>query len=66
MDSVYSNCIEYIQPYARKNFYENKGYGTQGTNKGSLRLKQWVSPMWIDKGRTIVKSVAKFTGGVAK
>ena len=63
---VYPNRIEYIQPYARKNYYENKGYGTQGTSKGGLRGKQWVPRMWIDKGKTIVRSVAKFAGGVAK
>jgi hypothetical protein len=31
-----------------------------------LRGKQWIPRMWIDKGKTIVKSVAKFAGGVAK
>lgn len=34
--SVYPKCMEYIQPYARKNYESNKGDGTQGTDKGGL------------------------------
>ncbi len=63
---VYPNRIEYIQPYARKTTMKTKGMAHRGTNKGGLRGKQWVPRMWIDRGKTIVKSVAKFAGGVAK
>lgn len=48
-------CIEYVQPYARRQYYENKGNG--------LRGKQWDRRMWADKKDTIVESVAAFCGG---
>lgn len=47
--------IEYVQPYARKQWYENKGKG--------LRGKMWVTRAWADKGKQIIKAVAKFVGG---
>lgn len=55
---VTPNKLIYTQPYAKKQFYENKGKG--------LRGKQWVNRMWADKGKLIVQSVAKFVGGNAK
>ena len=64
--------IEYVQPYARKQYYENKGTGTQGTTKHSqhnykcLRGKEWDKRMWADRGKEIVQSVADFCGGKAK
>lgn len=50
-----ANSITYIQPYARRQWYENKGKG--------LRGKQWIPRMWADKGTQIVNSVAKYCGG---
>ena len=47
--------IEYIQPYARRQYYEHKGDG--------LRGKKWDKRMWADKGPQIVKAVANFVGG---
>ena len=58
--------ITYIQPYARRQFNENKGYGTQGTSLGGLRGKQWTKRMWIDRGKEILNSVAKLVGGKVK
>ena len=64
--------IEYVQPYARKQYYENKGTGTQGTTKHSqhnykcLRGKEWDKRMWADRGKEIVEATAKFCGGKAK
>lgn len=52
------NRIVYIQPYAKKNWEENKGKG--------LRGKRWVIRMWADRSREIVKSVADYVGGRAK
>ena len=49
------NSIEYIQPYARKQWDSNKGKG--------LRGKMWVVRAWADKGKQILKSVAIFVGG---
>lgn len=50
--------IEYVQPYARKQYYENKGNG--------LRGKEWDKRAWADRGEEITESVAKFIGGKAK
>lgn len=50
--------IEYGQPYARKQYYENKGNG--------LRGKNWDKRMFADRGPEIVKAVANYCGGKAK
>lgn len=50
--------ITYIQPYSRRQWYENKGKG--------LRGKEWCLRMWANRGKEIVKSVAKLVGGRAK
>lgn len=53
-------------PYARKQYYTNKGMGKQGTSVGGLRGKMWDKRMWIDKGDNIVKTIAEFVGGKTK
>lgn len=55
--------IVYNAPYAKKQYYTNKGLGIQGTSKGGLRGKQWAKRAWIDHGDEIVKSIANFVGG---
>ena len=50
--------IEYIQPYARRQFYENRGNG--------LRGKEWTPRMWADRGHEVVEATAKFCGGRVK
>lgn len=50
------NKIIYVQPYAKKNWYSNKG----GRGK---RGKMWCIRMWADRGGEIVTSVAKYCGG---
>ncbi len=47
--------IVYIQPYAKKQWEQNKGNG--------LRGKEWVLRMWVDRHGEIVKSVAVYVGG---
>lgn len=56
--SVGVNKITYVQPYSRRQWYENKGKG--------LRGKEWCLRMWANRGKEIVKSVAKLVGGIAK
>ncbi len=63
---VFPNRIEYIQPYAKSNYYGNKGKGTQGAENGGLRGKYWDKRMMADRGKELVRSVAKFAGGKAK
>ncbi len=66
------NHIEYVQPYARRQYYGNQGTGKQGTTKLSahnykcLRGKLWDKRMWADRGEKIVQSVADYCGGRAK
>lgn len=50
--------IEYVQPYARRQFYENRGNGLRGAH--------WTERMWADRGDEIVRSTALFCGGKAK
>lgn len=59
------NRIIYVQPYARKQWYEHKGTRTRrikGSSTGK-RGKQWCIRMWADRGKEIVWSVAKYCGG---
>lgn len=49
------NCVEYVTPYARRQYYENKGNG--------LRGKEWDKRCWAENGDQIVQSVADFAGG---
>ncbi|WP_404988101.1 minor capsid protein [Clostridium culturomicium] len=63
---VNRNNVTYTAPYAKKQYYLNKGNGKQGLNQGGLRGKQWDKRMWIDNGDKIVKTIAEFCGGRAK
>lgn len=58
--------ITYNAPYAAKQYYTNSGNGKQGTSNGGLRGKVWDKRMWIDKGDSIVKTIADFVGGKAQ
>ena len=60
------DSIEYVQPYARRQYHENRGNGTEGTSKGGLRGKEWDKRAWADRGEEITESVAKFIGGKSK
>lgn len=63
---VNKNNVTYNAPYARKQYYTNKGMGKQGTSLGGLRGKMWDKRMWNDRGNEIVKSIAQFVGGRSK
>lgn len=47
--------VEYVQPYAQKQWHENRGKG--------LRGKMWVTRAWADKGKQVLKAVANYVGG---
>ena len=47
--------LTYVQPYAKKQWYTNKGNGKRGA--------KWVTRMWTSRGKEIVKSVANYCGG---
>lgn len=61
MVTLSTDKITYNAPYAAKQYYGNKG-----GNNGVLRGKMWDKRMWIDKGDSIVKSIAEFCGGKSK
>lgn len=53
-----TNRIEYVQPYAKRQYYENRGNGLRGSH--------WTERMWADRGKEIVQSVAAYCGGKTK
>lgn len=58
--------IIYNAPYAERQYYTNQGNGKQGTSMGGLRGKEWDKRCWIDKGESIIKTIAEFCGGRSK
>jgi hypothetical protein len=58
--------IIYNAPYSKVQYYTNKGNGKQGTSQGGLRCKMWDKRMWIDKGDSVVKTIADFVGGKSR
>lgn len=63
MVEIDTSKITYNAPYAKKQYYINKGNGIGGTLSGGLRGKHWDKRMWNDRGNDIVKSIAQFVGG---
>lgn len=53
-----TNRIEYVQPYAKRQYYENRGNGLRGSH--------WTERMWADRGKEIIQSVAAYCGGKTK
>jgi len=60
---IATDKVIYHAPYARKQYYTNKGMGKQGCSLGGLRGKMWDRRAWSNHGNDIVKSVAQFVGG---
>lgn len=55
--------IIYNTPYARRQYYENSG---ENRNEAPFAGKHWDKRMWQDRGKDIVKSVARYCGGKAQ
>lgn len=66
MIEIQTTKIIYSAPYAKKQYYTNKGMGKQGTSIGGIRGKMWDKRMWNDKGDKVVQSIAEFVGGRGK
>lgn len=66
MIELKTDKIIYNAPYARKQYYTNKGIGKQGENIGGTRGKYWDKRMWQNNGDKIVKTIADFCGGRSK
>lgn len=50
-----SGTVQYIALHARKNYYHNKGRGTQGTASGGKRGKLWFERMKADHCNSILR-----------
>lgn len=61
-----TSSITYVQLYASRNYYSNRGMGKQGTAKGGRRGKLWDKRMWADHGQELVDGVAAYVGGKSK
>ena len=66
MVEIKTSKVIYNAPYAKKQYYTNKGNGKQGESVGGKRGKFWDRRAWSDHGNDIVKSIAQFVGGRAK
>lgn len=57
-----SGMVHWDTTYARKNYYENRGKGTDGTAKGGLRGRLWFERMKRDHLQGILKGVKRIAG----
>lgn len=51
--------VRYNTPYARLNYYSNKGNGKEGMNKGGKRGRLWFERMKPDYKDSILNGVKK-------
>ena len=58
---VGSGLVRYNAPYARRNYYENRGNGIEGKNKGGKRGKMWFEDMKKENLPDIIKGARKIT-----
>ena len=63
MITIETNKIIYSAPYAKKQYYTNKGMGRQGNSLGGKRGKFWDKRSWVDNGNNIIQTIARFCGG---
>lgn len=61
--TIGETSISYFAPYAKKQYYTNKGNGIGGVNKGGLRGPHWDKRMWNDKQDEILDKVCSKVGG---
>ena len=54
-----SGIVRYNTPYARLNYYSNKGNGKEGMNKGGKRGRLWFERMKPDYKDSILNGVKK-------
>lgn len=57
-----SGMVHYSTVYARRNYYENRGRGNEGTAKGGLRGRLWFERMKPDHLPGILRGVKKIAG----
>lgn len=57
-----SGMVHWDTPYAKPNYYKNRGRGKQGTAKGGLRGRLWFERMKPDHLPGILRGVKKLSG----
>lgn len=57
MVSMDRTHIYYNAPYARKQYYTNRGLGKQGASAGGKRGKMWITRSWTDCGNKIIEEL---------
>lgn len=57
-----SGVIKYIAKYARKQYYENGGHGTEGVNNGGTRGRLWFARMKEKYKRVILDGAKRIAG----
>lgn len=58
-----SGIIRYTAPYAKSNYYSNRGFGTQGTAQNGLRGRLWFERMKAVFRDIILEGAARMAGG---
>ena len=58
-----SGIIRYTAPYAKSNYYSNRGFGTQGTAQNGLRGRLWFERMKTACRDIIIEGAARMAGG---
>ncbi len=58
-----SGVITYDTPYAKKQYYENKGRGKDGTENGGMRGSKWFERMKADNIDYLRNFVSEVSGG---
>lgn len=58
-----SGLIRYEVPYAKSNYYSNRGQGTQGTAQNGLRGRLWFERMKAVYKDIILEAAARMAGG---
>ena len=58
-----SGIVHWDTPYARNNYYENRGRGIDGLTKGGLRGRLWFERMKRDHLPGILRGVKQIAGG---
>lgn len=60
---VGSGLVRYNAPYARRNYYENRGNGIEGKNKGGKRGKLWFEDMKKEDRADILRGAQRIARG---
>lgn len=57
-----SGIVRYTAKYAKKQYYENAGFGVQGVNRGGQRGRLWFRRMKQTYKQAILNGVKKICG----